>query len=287
MKKKISVFLSAFIISISFFAVRVSADMGPKPSVHIKFTNMGNEVCYCTLLSKKQSTGPYSVGKVKSTEEIPRAFQDYEDSDGFYYLEYYQPVSSSKSFDWGYYPPDTFKVLLYYPEEKTFAISEIIEKSAFHAEYTIDMKGIEEIGDNQHLQVIDSSTSQNEIFPFLLRVIITVLIEIAIALPFNFKEKHQLIFIAVTNVITQVLLNLLLNSANFYGGTFFMAFVYIPLEILVFAVEAAAYIVGLRRLATKYGYYHRISDCVLYSFLANFLSFICGFVINLLFPWIG
>ena len=37
------------------------ADFGPKPSVRVNFENMGEELCYGTLLSARESTGPSSA----------------------------------------------------------------------------------------------------------------------------------------------------------------------------------------------------------------------------------
>ena len=55
--------------------VTVSADMGPKASVHIQFKNMDDELCYGTLLSKHRSTGPESAWD--GTEEDARTYEDH------------------------------------------------------------------------------------------------------------------------------------------------------------------------------------------------------------------
>lgn len=56
-KKMIYILTLTFLISI-LIPITVSADMGPKPSVRIAFKGLGNEICYGTLLSKTESTGP-------------------------------------------------------------------------------------------------------------------------------------------------------------------------------------------------------------------------------------
>ena len=84
-----------------FAPVTTKADMGPKPSVRILFENMGNETCYGTLLSERESTGPSSAWD--GTEEYAqhnenenyswaafdyetwKAFVEYEDPDGYYF----------------------------------------------------------------------------------------------------------------------------------------------------------------------------------------------------------
>lgn len=88
--------LSAIIV----FPRQVHADMGPKPSVHIQFENMDDELCYGTLLCENESTGPASIfdgskehARIKEKypdsyyfeEKIWKAFVEYQDEDGYYF----------------------------------------------------------------------------------------------------------------------------------------------------------------------------------------------------------
>lgn len=94
--------LCAAIITVGFPSA-ARADMGPKPSVRIRFENMGDELCYGTLLSKTKSTGPASAwdgveSHAKHSDnksysyadfdyEIWKAFAEYQDADGYYFLQ--------------------------------------------------------------------------------------------------------------------------------------------------------------------------------------------------------
>ncbi len=78
----------------------VKADMGPKPSTVIDFENMDGEKYYVTLLSEQRASGPHIAyegdGDIPDGtygKEIWRAFNDYEDSDGFYFLQYYGEIA--------------------------------------------------------------------------------------------------------------------------------------------------------------------------------------------------
>lgn len=42
-------------------AFKIRKDVGLKPSIHISFEGLGDELCYGTLLSKKDSIGPSSA----------------------------------------------------------------------------------------------------------------------------------------------------------------------------------------------------------------------------------
>ena len=64
MKKRIISWVAALLfaaLTIFCGTVRVSADMGPKPSTTIDFENMNGEKYYVTLLSESKSMGPYSA----------------------------------------------------------------------------------------------------------------------------------------------------------------------------------------------------------------------------------
>lgn len=284
MKKGISFILTSLIMAISVFSAAVSADVGPKDSVNVSFKNMGVETCYCTLLSKVEGTGPfYVLNNPKEDNEIDIAFFNYKDTDEFYYLHYYSRADVSKNFVWGYYPPSKFKILLYYPATNTFAVSGIYEQYAFTSFYTVDMQDIQVGADNQILTAERKYSPLFVVFAFIMRVIITLAIEIAIAIPFRFREKKQLLSIIIINVITQLFLNFTLYDVMVRLGAWFI-FLYIPLEFVIFIIETVFYVSVLRCVSkTKV----RGADCVLYAFLGNFASFIGGAVAAIFFPWVA
>ncbi|MDE6579976.1 MAG: hypothetical protein K2K41_05535 [Ruminiclostridium sp.] len=216
-------------------------------------------------------------------DEIDTAFFNYKDADGFYYLHNYSRTDVSKEFDWGYYPPSTFKILLYYPATNTFAVSGISEQYAFTSFYTVDMRDIQVGADNQALMAERTYSSFFVVFAFIMRVLITLVIEVAIALPFGFKRKKQLVAIIIINIITQLLLNLILYKVMVDMGIWFI-FLYIPLELLIFIIEAIIYAFALRDPKNPRA---DATDCVLYSFLGNSASFIGGALISIVFPWVA
>lgn len=283
MKKKLSVLLFAFIITFTFLSGAVSADMGPKPSVNIVFKNMSNETCYGTLLSQGKTTGPYSVyeGDDKNADDITLAFRNYDDSDGFYYLETYQPVGKNKSYNWGYYPPKTFKVLLYFPEENFFVSSGIVKTYTFTSKYIIDLNNLQIGAENQLLEVNKDQNLGKDILGFLIRLVLTVIIEFFIALAFNFNKKGQIIFIIIVNTVTQIALNVLLYKAYNAGGGFLFTIAYILLEFVIFNVEGVAYSFGLEKFTGKDVI--SAAKCFGYSFTANLASFFIGMFISIIF----
>ena len=176
---KIVVMLLCAVFIITNLSLTASADTGPKASVRILFENMGDELCYGTLLSKYESTGPNSVWDGDEDHiynynldlEIWRAFVEYKDTDGYYFLQTGWKVSNTKEIAWTYYPPPSFKILLYYPETETFAVSGIYEKYAFDTYYTVDMNGVnigsveynEDLSTNERIDAYRSYNYMQEI----------------------------------------------------------------------------------------------------------------------------
>ncbi|MBR6744995.1 MAG: hypothetical protein IKM00_07270 [Clostridia bacterium] len=277
----------------------VNADMGPKPSVRVRFENMGDELCYATLISQKPSTGPQSVWDGNEEHiynrnldlDIWRAFVEYEDADGFYFLQCAWQVNENKEFGWIYYPPGTFKILLYYPETDTFAVSGICKRYAFDTYYTVDMNGTEigsadyngELSNDDRLNAYRSYQWKQELVSLTVRIVLTILIEMAVALLFGFLEKRALLLLAGVNTLTQIVLNVILNLINYTSGQLAFALAYIALELAVFAMEAVLYALCMNRFVKKQ---RTKAFYILYALIANAVSFGAGILIARIMPGI-
>ena len=137
-------FIIIFSIVFSFTAF---ADTGPKPSVVIELVGLDGRECYATLLSEDESYGPNRAWREgeemlayhETDKEIWQKFVDYKDTDGYYFLQQFWNCTEAEGFKWGYYPPDPFKLLLYFPETDTFAVTPVYEQYAFDSYYTVDV----------------------------------------------------------------------------------------------------------------------------------------------------
>ncbi|MGN0165964.1 MAG: hypothetical protein ACI39R_07250 [Lachnospiraceae bacterium] len=296
--KSLIIMLICVAITVSAIPVTVNADTGPKASVHINFENMGDELCYGTLLSETESTGPSSVwdgtetdAKHNGNENYPyatidyatwKAFAEYEDSDGYYFLQEAWIVSKTKEIAWTYYPPNRFKILLYYPETQTFLVSGICERYAFDTYYTVDMDGIsiasvqynEELSTDERIEAYRSYNFTMEIIALIARIIITILAEMVVAVLFGFRKKKQVLLLVGVNVVTQIILNVGLNVIDYNSGRSAVEMYYGFFEIMVFAIEAGIYCIWMKKLSEepKKNWYY-----ILYSLVANVASFAIGF----------
>ena len=275
MKHKVFSFIMCLMLVMAM-TIPASADIGPKPSVQIEFTGMEGQTYYGTLLSMYESTGPASVwdGNPEHADYQPGEegydiwlkFVEYQDADGYYFLQWWWDCSETNQLNWTYYPPTPFKILLYFPETDTFYVSPVYERYAFDSYFTVDMSDLD-----ADPMVADKSYDYTwEIISLAARIILTIALELAIALLFGYREKKVLGFLAIVNAVTQVGLNVALNIINYNSGSMIFTFNYVLLEILVFAIEAIAYAVLLKKFSGKE---QKPVKAVGYALVANAASF--------------
>lgn len=278
------------VITAVALSVTASADMGPKPSVNVDFENLGDELCYATLLSRTKTTGPASAWDGDDNHsympcgyDVWKAFVDYEDPDGFYYLQETWQINETQKLAWTYYPPNEFKILLYFPETNTFASSGIYERYAFDTYFTVNMEGVdlsvdynEELSTNKRLEAYKSYNYRVEIASLAARIVITILIEMAIALIFGYREKKQLLLLAGVNSVTQIILNVLLNVINYNSGELAFVVFYVLFELIVLVCEAVVYYILLNKVSVKP---KPKWLAVIYALVANAASFVGGILI--------
>lgn len=287
MKKKVICALLCAVVLLCVMPFSAFADTGPKPSVNVEITGIEGEY-YVTLLSLHKSTGPASAWD--GTEEnknyarldpvIWEKFTYYEDGDGFYFLQQASKCEGNDTYKWGYYPPSTFKVLVYIPESDTFISSAVCERYAFDSYFSFDV--------TKNGADISVKTEKNydytwETLSLAARVVLTIALEIGVALLFGYRAKGELLLISCTNIATQLALNIALNAVNFYSGQYAFAAWYINLELVVLAAEAVLYFAFLPRFAKTP---KKRSLGVVYSAAANTFSFVLGLFLANIIPGI-
>ena len=251
-RKTLLAFLICLFAAVFALPLTVSADMGPKPSVTVTVEGADGRDFYGTLLSERDSTGPqsaydperhgpsYQYSEGYGDEEIFRKFIEYEDPDGYYFLQICWPCEGTGTFAWTYYPPQRFKILLYFPDTGEFVSSGILEDYAFDSYFTAALSG-------EGLSVRTSYDYRWELISLGARILLTIAAELLLALLFRFRGK-ALFTVVWVNIATQVLLNAGLNLIDYYGGYMAFLFFYVLLEIAVFVLEGILFTLLLRRM---------------------------------------
>lgn len=291
---KTVVFCAAALLFLLLFSIPARADIGPKPSVLISLEGLDGEPCYGTLLSKTENSGPYQhldTGAYARYEpgdkdyEIYQKFVEYQDADGFYYLQFLDECTETGGINWDYFPPVDFKVLLYFPEQDRFVVSDTAYESyAFHSFYRVDVSAVVEAvreGEEATFTARPQYRYGREAAALLVRIFLTIAIELGIALAFGLRERKQLVFLAEVNAATQIILNVLVSVVNYKEGALALVLCYILLEGIVLFIELLAYVTKLRWISDKS---LSIGKAVYYTLAANAASFIVGFWMALLIP---
>lgn len=296
MKKKLSYALLFLIILIITIPLTANADTGPKPSVVITFEGLENETYYVTLLSDTVTTGPHTAYDEQADNQgyygdekdniIWQKFVSYKDEDGYYFLQFFEDCTETSKFTWGYYPPTKFKILIYFPEHDSFAVSnEVYERYAFDSYYKVNAAGLEiqNVDIAKGIQAEKDYVYSLEISSLIFRILISIIIEVIIARLLGFREKKQLLIIIAINIITQSILNILLNLINYNQGGSMFVFHYFWMELLVIVIEAVAYYFLFKKYSNAPKGKFVAS---LYAFIANILSFVMGALIANVIPGI-
>ena len=313
MKKRLLPFIGMLILLLHF-SLPVAADIGPKPSVVVDFEGLEGSHYYVTLLSETSSTGPYSALDSSSVHypngdpdyPVFAKFAQYVDADGYYFLQYFENCTETQRFSWSYYPPQRFKILLYFPDVDRFAVSsEIYERYAFDSYFTVTVADVHtpsSAGSNasstapdmtnttvsppavppETITALPSYDYRSEILTLAVRTLLTIAIELGIALLFGLREKRLFGFIVVVNVVTQILLNAALNLVGYTSGPWAFTETYILLECLVFVLEALLYVWFARRQSR--GQPVSKARLILYALFANGVSFGAGLGLSYLLP---
>jgi len=302
MFKKITVSALCIILLTALLPVSASADMGPKPSVVIDFSGLSGETYYATLLSSVESTGPHSalsyhkrdnpdlddialyIGAERD-DPVFMKFLEYQDTDGYFFLMFLQNCSETHRFSWTYYPPQNFKILLYFPARDSFVVAGPFERYAFDSYYSATISSNVQ-PNTVNYDLMDVSRSYDylgETLSLAARIILTIALELLIALMFVFRKKKQIQLILVVNLVTQIALNVALNIINFNHGSMAFVFAFILLEFAVFIIEAILYTVLMSKLSnTQVPKWKTIT----YALVANTASFAAGLGLAYVIPGI-
>ena len=296
MKQRWRSILTALLLLLPLTAMPVSADVGPKPSVVVALEGLEGRTCWGTLLSQQEGTGPYGRFYEEEAAEDPeedralRALLPLErmDSEGFHLLNFVKDCSDGE-FSWTYYPPHTYKIALWFPEEDALAVSGVYHRYAFDSYYRLDLSGVELMPGG--IVELEAARLQRD-YPYgasLLalagRVALTLGAELLLALAFGLRTRQALKWVAVVNLATQLGLNLALELFTYCNGALegMMAILALPVYL---AAEAVVTLVELRiyrrKLLGERGASGR--RITAYTWTANLCSLLAGVLLSFRLP---
>lgn len=282
-KKRLISLLACFALALAVpFAA--FADIGPKPEVTVQTTGLSGD-CWVTLLAEETVIGPWhetEKGTVAAVEpeEAPvlDAFDAFEDPDGYHFLQWFDRVQDASPATWSYMAPKHFKILFWFPESGSYAVTEKLDRYAYSAVYRVDFSGFDPAaGEVQTVAAQKNYDYAGEALGLAARFVLTLAVELLIALPFGYLKRQHLRVLLIANLATQLALNLALNLTTYYSGWLAMWLLYPLLELAVFIVEAVVFRLAFKPEGGK-------GHPVLYAFVANAASYAFGLWLGNLVP---
>ena len=252
MKKKL-----LFLLLILLLPISVHADTGPKPSINVTLINMNTTNYKIDLLSDFSDKKEY-------IDDIVDYYSNYKDEPIYKYHEDYMYATCLRNFllhgniegnkkhthYFTYFGvPNKFKVIIQMPDG-TIKVSELLEKKAFDYNVTLDVNDMKIVSENKDVNIIN----------YVKMLLITVIIELIIALLFKTKKYYIII---ITNIIT----NTLLQFAMFKNSSILL---FVMFELIIFISEFFIYL--------RYIEYDR-KKLLLYTIIANIITMLLTFII--------
>lgn len=283
LKKRLLSLLVCFVLALAV-PFTAFADMGPKPAVEVQTAGLSQE-CWVTLLAQETVIGPWhetEKGTVAAVEpeEAPvvEAFDAFEDPDGYHFLQWFDRVRDDSPATWSYMAPRHFKILFWFPESGGYAVTETLDRYAYSAVYRVDFSGFDPAaGGVQAVAAQKNYDYAGELLGLAARFVLTLAVELLIALPFGYLKRQHLRVLLIANLVTQLALNLALNLTCYFSGALAMWLLYPLLELAVFIVEAVVFRLAFKPQAGK-------GHPVLYAFVANAASYALGLWLGNLVP---
>ena len=192
--------------------------------------------CYGTLLSKKTVSGSWSsqseIG-IYAPDEVITAFKEYKDD--YYYLNYLQDVSEGLLY-WPIFPPEEFKLLLYYPDTGKFVISDPLERYALTSEFKA-------VVDNNSISVTRNYNYFKLTLITAVRILIGVVVSVIVSSLYGKPNRDDMRLFIITNLIFNILLNVFISIYSFKNGFSIVEYYMFlwAIYLVFFVIQASIY----------------------------------------------
>ncbi|MCX7920851.1 MAG: hypothetical protein N3B21_02320 [Clostridia bacterium] len=283
-----------FIIMVFVFNQNiVRADTGPKPTLDIIVENLSDHNYYLDLLGKSGEYGYFEATDGNKEYDSLHNQPIYKyDVDGWKAISMRTWLLSGKligetseidkngkvlsmKHSFGYVGvPKVFKIIIQ-KSNGTLQVSDIITNNNFNTVVYYDMKQnkVLHVSGNIFQKGVDFNSKFFQ--EYLLRIVITLIVEMLIAIPFFYRTLWRFAIIAIVNFATQTLLTIgmifdysILHTMPFNTGYFVVLLIG---EILVLLTE---YLLYLKFFGKDLKW-----KIAVYTVIANLISCITGFLI--------
>lgn len=252
------IFFFVFLFTIN---INVSADIGPKATLEVKIVGIEGE--YVAAFASNKTSGPnfdYQDWLRYNHGISYNPIMEYTDADGYKWITNYTLCNNNSIIKFNYYRPEEFKIIIY-KDDQLYKVTDVIECYAFESTFEIDFS-------NNNIKVRNTYNYFSNILGLLLRIALTLLIEFGLFFLFRLYTKRNFLVVLITNIITQVGLNIFLNTVIYLDGKLGAILLLIIFEVIITIVEPLVYLIFTRKKNKLL--------VIIYGIIANILSFGLG-----------
>ena len=168
-----------------------------------------------------------------------------------------------------YYCPEVYKIVIYQNDQFLIA-TEALEMYAYATYYEIDFS-TGTVTSPEDIKVTKTYDYFSEILNLIIRIILTLAIELGLFFLFRLYTKRNFNVVLITNLVTQIFLNVAINISLYNSGYMDALFLLFALEFVVLIIEFITYQILLKE--------KKRWIIILYPIIANALSFGLGLFI--------
>lgn len=289
------VFIALFVL---FSSTTVDANAGPPASIRLTVMHDGIDFDFDFLIPIEGTLSNVAINQARNKIEasegsmqydfyyqdtFPEALITFQDDEGFisnalygqsqYFFRDHYPSRNEDVFSLYFTTPLRFKAAIIIDGE--VFTSPVIEMTQFDFRLTWDIRGVDfqeapqEVGELSGF--VPHPLSQLSTYAhFLIRLVFTLVVELAVLYLFGFRQRKTFLQVGVLNTITQTLLNLGTLNLFFlsHESTFGVLILFILGEFVVFFVET----IYLALFVKEKGLMRRVS----FALFANLVTLIGG-----------
>ncbi len=297
-------------VMLSLFCVSASANAPMMPDIIIKLDQPYDGDYVVAVLSNRNAFDAFDEkydylenNSYKGENDLAALYKlrSVNDEDGYNYIADLDPYNNENESTDLPYNYDTFKIALYFPDTDTLVKTDILKKENYIEVFklTLDEQKIADVQTAEYQEDNNSANGYSEgkyhpavttekptifssavLIRFLICLAINLVIEILIGLAFGYCKWQHILTIAVTNIITLILLTVsvwLINPPVYNG---LLSFPFAFFELAVAAVEGAVYAILFRRFEYREKYLPWLA--FVYAFFANLVTYVIGSLFNLI-----
>lgn len=253
--KALKILIVLFIIAVfSWFFIQTTKDeMIPEPTLKVVINGIETRDYWVDLLVTEN--GIYEAFKSEEVMDAVDKLAKYEDKDGFHpallkgsngpiYGRLRGVWIDERTFKhefWGDGVPKEFKIAML-TGEGNLIVSDVVKTYSYHSTVHFDIESSSITNDvvTDFGEIYETIPWMGILIIFMVRIIFGILIKVLVGKAVGFKSDKSFKIMMTTNVITQIILNILLLTQVFYGLKYALN-IFIVASIVITIVDMIVY----------------------------------------------